>query len=353
MIKYSCFLDALVAGRKGFPHVVYSKIFRWPDLHKNELKHVRSCSLAFDLKCDSVCVNPYHYERVTSSAGGMDLANMGTDNNGAYKNEHDDHEYFNEEEHPTSSQHIHNQLANSGQHFHQTSSQLLPSLILSNNLLPNVAAQPSPSTEEANESQTSWCAIRYYEYNRHVGDVFHGFSSAVFVSNTPQHHKDVFFIGNFENPDRNEAVELCRHNIGNGLRLDIKGDGEVWATCLSSRPIYAQSFYLDREASRTPGDSVHKIYQQSTIKVYDLRQSYHQMCTTNAFRKSRTEPFDKNMFINEMRNLCVLRIAFCTGWGPDFGSETNTIQDTPCWIEIYVNRALQLLEELATNSVSS
>ncbi|CAD6190641.1 unnamed protein product [Caenorhabditis auriculariae] len=56
-----------VAGRKGFPHVVYGKLWRYPDLHKNELKHVEHCRNAFELKSDTVCINPYHYNYVAGT----------------------------------------------------------------------------------------------------------------------------------------------------------------------------------------------------------------------------------------------------------------------------------------------
>jgi mothers against decapentaplegic homolog 4 len=61
-----------VAGRKVFPHVIYARIWRWPDVHKNELKQVNFCQFAFDMKLDNVCVNPFHYERVVSP--GIDLS---------------------------------------------------------------------------------------------------------------------------------------------------------------------------------------------------------------------------------------------------------------------------------------
>ncbi|CAH8484323.1 unnamed protein product [Heterobilharzia americana] len=60
-----------IAGRKCLPHVIYSRIWRWPDLHRNELRHSKDCCFGFELKQDYVCINPYHYERVVSP---VDLA---------------------------------------------------------------------------------------------------------------------------------------------------------------------------------------------------------------------------------------------------------------------------------------
>ena len=55
------------------------------------------------------------------------------------------------------------------------------------------------------------------------------------------------------------------------------GEGDVWIRCLSDHSVFVQSYYLDREAGRAPGDAVHKIYPQAHTKVFDLRQCYQQM----------------------------------------------------------------------------
>lgn len=41
----------------------------------------------------------------------------------------------------------------------------------------------------------------------------------------------------------------------------------MWLRCLSDHSVFVQSYYLDREAGRSPGDVVHKIYPCAYIKV--------------------------------------------------------------------------------------
>ena len=55
------------------------------------------------------------------------------------------------------------------------------------------------------------------------------------------------------------------------------GEGDVWIRCLSDHSVFVQSYYLDREAGRAPGDAVHKIYPLAHTKVFDLRQCFQQM----------------------------------------------------------------------------
>lgn len=149
--------------------------------------------------------------------------------------------------------------------------------------------------------------------------------------------------------------------------------------------MFVQSYYLDREAGRTPGDAVHKIYPSACIKVFDLRQCHQQMQSLAAnaqaaaaaqaaavagipghvgvpTRSESTIP-KKNPEIHEnshtdltaaagigvddLRRLCILRLSFVKGWGPDYPRQS--IKDTPCWVEVHLHRALQLLDEVLHN----
>lgn len=59
--------------------------------------------------------------------------------------------------------------------------------------------------------------------------------------------------------------------------MELKGEGDVWLRCMSDHSVFVQSYYLDREAGRAPGDAVHKVYPNAYIKVFDLRQCHRQM----------------------------------------------------------------------------
>ena len=54
---------------------------------------------------------------------------------------------------------------------------------------------------------------------------------------------------------------------------------------------------------------------------------------------------------DDLRRLCVLRLSFVKGWGPDY--PRPTIKDTPCWIEIQLHRPLQLLDEVLQMMMSA
>ncbi|CAF0781346.1 unnamed protein product [Adineta ricciae] len=395
-----------VAGRKGFPHVIYARIWRWPDLHKNELKHLKICPLAFDLKQEHVCVNPYHYERVVPP--GIDLAGMplvprfqmSGHGDPSSSNDRDIYptaegyrymkDYRDDQNSPQPMMPMQHQAPDttsaSPPHPYPTNGSAVsntngfpPTRIPQDGSVP-LWTQPTPpavnlwqqhSFVPTNSLTTPslqpltlinyvgeyWCSIAYYERDVQVGETFK--VPDTFKEVTVDGGMDManvggrFCLGPLSNVHRTETSEKARLHIGKGIRIECRNEGDIWIRCRSDQAVFLQSYYLDREAGRAPGDAVHKIYPQACIKVFDLQQCFTQMdqyvkmALHSRMQQSslaQTMPPSANLSVDDMRRLCVLRLSFVKGWGPDYPRQS--IKETPCWVEIQIHRALQLLDDL-------
>uniref|UniRef100_A0A8C8JD84 Mothers against decapentaplegic homolog n=1 Tax=Oncorhynchus tshawytscha TaxID=74940 RepID=A0A8C8JD84_ONCTS len=357
-----------VAGRKGFPHVIYTRLWRWPDLHKNELKHVKYCQFAFDLKCDNVCVNPYHYDRVVSP--GIDLSSLTLTSTATSLGlmVKDEYDFDGQPQLPPMD----------GGHSIQTiqhppSSRVGPPSepFSTAGLLPLADARTTsafPSISVGSGTPDYWCSTAYFEMDVQVGETFKVPSTCPVVTvdgYVDPSGGDRFCLGQLSNVHRTEAIERARLHIGKGIQLECKGEGDVWVRCHSDHAVFVQSYYLDREAGRAPGDAVHKIYPS----VFDLHQCHRQMqqqaATAQAAAAAQAASIAGNISgpgsvggiapaislsaaagigVDDLRRLCILRMSFVKGWGPDY--PRTSIKETPCWIEIHLHRALQLLDEV-------
>lgn len=154
------------------------------------------------------------------------------------------------------------QIKTSNQVFNQIGNHGVQSQLGNNvNIAGLLSNQPAPEY---------WCSVAYFELDIQVGETFKVPSSCPNV--TIDGYVDPsagnrFCLGALSNVHRTEQSERARLHIGKGVQLDLRGEGDVWLRCLSDHSVFVQSYYLDREAGRCPGDAVHKIYPSAYIKV--------------------------------------------------------------------------------------
>ncbi|KAM9854254.1 mothers against decapentaplegic homolog 3b isoform 3-T3 [Aulostomus maculatus] len=291
-----------VSHRKGLPHVIYCRLWRWPDLQSHhELRAVDHCEFAFHTKKDEVCVNPYHYQRVETPILPPVLVPRHTDIPAEFPPLDDyspsipentnfpagiepQSNYIPETPPPgylsedgETNDHQLNHSMDTG------SPSLSPNPVSPTNS--NLDLQPVTYCESA-----FWCSISYYELNQRVGETFHASQPSLTVDGfTDPSNSERFCLGLLSNVNRNSAVELTRRHIGCNLKI-----------------------FNNQEFAALLAQSVNQGFEA----VYQLTR------------------------------MCTIRMSFVKGWGAEYRRQTVT--STPCWIELHLNGPLQWLDKVLT-----
>lgn len=332
-----------VSHRKGLPHVIYCRLWRWPNLQSHhELKAIESCEFAFNLKRDEVCVNPYHYQRVETPALPPILVPRNTGEIPHPLPKLDD--YINSvpenTEFPagldntafplTTDTPPPGYMSEDGDSQEQNGTENMDATLLSSPS-PPLDVQPVTYTEPA-----FWCSISYYELNTRVGETFHASQPSLTVDGfTDPSSSERFCLGLLSNVNRNIVVEQTRRHIGRGVRLYYIG-GEVFAECLSDSSIFVQSPNCNQRYGWHPA-TVCKIPPGCNLKIFNNQEF------AALLAQSVSQGFEA---VYQLTRMCTIRMSFVKGWGAEYRRQTVT--STPCWIELHLNGPLQWLDRVLT-----
>jgi len=352
-----------VSQKKGLPHVIYCRLWRFPELQSHhELKAVDNCRFAFHLRREEVCVNPYHYTKIdqpilppihvpTNLRNNSDinieqelptldeLSTVVPDNTPGFPiTETPPPGYMTDENEPVSpsSSSVSPAGGNMGGDYpspmnpHTTSTS---------------RATPSPWNSSMNQPESElvsyhepafWCSISYYELNTRVGETFHASQSSITVDGfTDPSNADRFCLGLLSNVNRGSVVETTRRHIGKGVRLYYIG-GEVFAECLSESSIFVQSPNCNQRYGWHPA-TVCKIPPGCNLKIFNNQEF------ASLLSQSVNQGFEA---VYQLTRMCTIRMSFVKGWGAEYRRQTVT--STPCWIELHLNGPLQWLDRVLT-----
>uniref|UniRef100_A0AAV2LLH2 Mothers against decapentaplegic homolog n=1 Tax=Knipowitschia caucasica TaxID=637954 RepID=A0AAV2LLH2_KNICA len=380
-----------VSHRKGLPHVIYCRVWRWPDLQSHhELKALECCEYPFGSKQKDVCINPYHYKRVDSPVLPPVLVPRNSEFNAKHTmlprfrnplQQNEPHmpqnatfpESFAQTNPLPFPQSPGNSFPNSpgsgsssntfphspsssdpGSPFQmpetpppaymppeEQMTQDCPQPMDTTLLVPALPLETSNRTTDvqpvAYEEPKHWCSIVYYELNNRVGEAFQASSTSVLVDGftDPSNNRNRFCLGLLSNVNRNSTIENTRRHIGKGVHLYYVG-GEVYAECLSDSSIFVQSRNCNYHHGFHP-TTVCKIPSRCSLKIFN-NQEFAELLA-----QSVNHGFEA---VYELTKMCTIRMSFVKGWGAEYHRQDVT--STPCWIEIHLHGPLQWLDKVLT-----
>ncbi|GFR70525.1 mothers against decapentaplegic homolog [Elysia marginata] len=371
-----------VSHRKGLPHVIYCRVWRWPDLQSHhELKPLDTCCFPFSAKQKEVCINPYHYRRVESPVLPPVLVPRYSEypTHGALPPFQQIHEPSMPHNitYPFQTQQQHSpQTPSSGpgspfglpadtpppayqaDENNQNNNQPMDTNHSPNSSRPVPSTPPTPFITELGrciadkqpvtyQEPQYWCNIVYYELNNRVGEQFQASSHSIVVDGfTDPSRTDRFCLGLLSNVNRNSTIENVRRHITRGVHLYYVG-GEVYAECLSESSIFVQSRNCNYSHSFHP-TTVCKIPPTCSLKIFN-NQEFAALLS-----QSVNHGYEA---VYELSKMCIIRMSFVKGWGAEYHRQDVT--STPCWIELHLNGPLQWLDKVLTqmgspmNAISS
>ncbi|XP_037038981.1 protein mothers against dpp isoform X3 [Bradysia coprophila] len=356
-----------VSHRKGLPHVIYCRVWRWPDLQSHhELKALETCQFPFVAKHKEVCINPYHYKRVESPV----LPPVLVPRHSEFAPGHSMLQY---QQQPAMINY-----SSVGYHGNMSPNSMIssvpsPGSVNSNPVSPySMPESPPPAyspAEDVNSNNqldsgldtqmteaapvcyqelSNWATIAYYELNCRVGEIFQCNTSEVTVDGftNPRNNAGRFCLGQLSNVNRNSTIEQTRRHIGKGVHLVYVG-GEVYAENKSDSALFVQS----RNCNHHHGfhlSTVCKIPPTCSLRIFN-NQEFAQLLS-----ESVNHGFES---VYELTKMCTIRMSFVKGWGAEYHRQDVT--STPCWIEIHLGGPLQWLDKVLTqmgsprNAISS
>uniref|UniRef100_A0A915CCS4 Mothers against decapentaplegic homolog n=1 Tax=Parascaris univalens TaxID=6257 RepID=A0A915CCS4_PARUN len=322
-----------ISHRKALPHVIYCRVYRWPDLQSHhELKAVDDCRYCYESGQKDICINPYHYERV-ESAGILPPVLV--------------------PRYTEPPPNIIPRLLRMS-HVHEgTSGSTMPCNIdFSNfNNLTQVTSQKQdeemdttmaipqdvPTIEVPYEEGKYWATISYFELNTRVGEQFKVSSPTIQIDGftDPTSNPSKICLGLLSNVNRNQQIESTRRHIGKGVKLTyVPNQGTLFAECQSESAIFIQSRNCNYFHNFHP-TTVCKITNGISLKIFDMSK-FRELLVES----TRCRSFDASY---ELTKMTIIRMSFVKGWGSEY--QRQDVTSTPCWIEVHLHAPLQWLDK--------